>query len=128
MALRSELRVLVVDDMSVSRQVLLQLLEHFGVRHVRTATSAEEALEMLESAPFDLVICDLVMPGMDGISLFERIRTDRRHRRKRFVLASGHADSPRMASARARGLDAILPKPFRAAELLDCVEEIAGRI
>ncbi|PRX38125.1 two-component system, chemotaxis family, response regulator CheY [Meinhardsimonia xiamenensis] len=128
MALRSELRVLVVDDMSVSRQVLLQLLERFGVRQVRTACSAEEALQLLESAPIDVVICDLCMPGMDGMALLRRMRGDSRHRRKRFVLTTGHAAGVSLGHIPVERPDAVLPKPFEARELLDCMERIAGRI
>ena len=48
MALRKDLRLLIVDDMAVSRQILTQLLEQLGLVDVRTAQSGDEALERLD--------------------------------------------------------------------------------
>ena len=68
MALRKDLRLLVVDDMAVSRQLLAQILEQLGLVDVRTAQNGQEALMRLDQHPADIVIADLNMPGMDGHS------------------------------------------------------------
>ena len=67
MALRTELHVLVVDDMSVSRQILVQLLERFGVARIELAGDVDEAIAVLARRRVHVVISDLNMPGRDGI-------------------------------------------------------------
>ncbi|MGD8375189.1 MAG: response regulator, partial [Acidobacteriota bacterium] len=64
--------LLVDDDPSLRRVVEFQLAE--AGYSVRSAGSAEEALEVLREEPADLILTDLLMPGMDGIALVERVR------------------------------------------------------
>jgi len=128
MALRTDLRVLVVDDMSVSRQILAQMLEHLGISRVTIAANANDAIASLEKTPADLVISDLNMPGMNGLELLRSMRCHRRNRNTRFVLTSAQDQSPQFAAARALGMDALLIKPFRIDMLLHCVELATGRL
>ena len=128
MALRTDLRVLVVDDMSVSRQVLGQMLDQIGIRQVITCASAEEALAALAKKPIDLVISDLNMPGMDGIELLKAMRGISKCRATPFILTSALDSSPRFAEARANGMRSLLIKPFQIDLLLHCVEHAFGRI
>jgi CheY-like chemotaxis protein len=128
MALRKNLRILVVDDTSVSRQVLSQMLEHIGVHAVRSANSAQDALNDLNRVPADLVIADLHMPGFGGLELLKHIRQDRRTAEVRFVMTSGDDGMDWVDEARELGMDRFLPKPFDANRLVSCVESIAGRI
>ncbi len=128
MALRKDLRVLVVDDMSVSRQILLQMLEQIGVATVDTAPSAQNALASLSEYPADVVIVDLHMPDMDGLELLRRVRSDRRNSKIGFVMTSGDDSNEKIAEAWHDGLDRFLPKPFDMQRLIACLESIAGRI
>lgn len=128
MARRSDLSILVVDDMSVSRQVVAQMLEGFGVRDTVTAADGAEALAWLRVHRADLVIADLNMPGMDGVALLGALRDWPRTAGVRFILTSADDASPRFDVARRLGIDALLLKPFRRDSLLAMVEEIAGRI
>ena len=128
MALRKDLRVLVVDDMSVSRQILLQMLEQIGVATVDTAPSAQNALASLSEYPADVVIVDLHMPDMDGLELLRRVRSNRRNSKIGFVMTSGDDSNEKIAEAWHDGLDRFLPKPFDMQRLIACLESIAGRI
>ncbi len=128
MALRKDLRILVVDDMAISRQLLVQMLEQIGIGLVTTARDAGEALAMLHTDPADLVICDLNMPGMDGLALLRRLRADRRFCRIGFILTSGEDSAERIAEAWHEGLDRFLPKPFDMQRLVVCLEALSGRI
>lgn len=128
MALRKDLRLLVVDDMAVSRQVLTQLLEQLGLVDVRSAQNGEEALMRLDQHPADIVICDLGMPGMDGVAVLKRMRSDRRSHATRFVLTGGDDNDPRIDEARLGGMDRFLPKPFTSDRLIRVLEAVAGRI
>lgn len=69
----SEKKILFVDDEDDIREVLQIRLESYGYR-VASAASGEEALEKIESEHPDLVILDVMMPGMDGLAVLKRIR------------------------------------------------------
>ncbi len=128
MVLRKEIRVLVVDDMSVSRQILLQMLEVIGINHVRTAGDGQMACASLSAEPAELVIADLNMPGMDGLQLLQKLRCDRRHCEVGFVMTSGDETDPRIADAKRLGMNLFLPKPFNINKLVKCLEVAAGRL
>jgi two-component system chemotaxis response regulator CheY len=128
MALRRNLRILVVDDMSVSRHVLQQMLEALGINQVRVASSAAQALETLKQVPIDLVFADINMPGINGVEFLKRLRSEEKTCRIRFVLISGDDTSDAIAEAWRLGIDKFLPKPFNINSLTNCVEAISGRI
>lgn len=128
MALRKDLRLLIVDDMAVSRQILVQLLEQLGLVDVRAAQCGQEALTRLDQHPADIVIADLNMPGMDGLKMLRHIRADRRCHHLRFILCSGADADPRIDDARLAGLDGFLPKPFCTDRLIRVLESVSGRL
>jgi CheY-like chemotaxis protein len=70
----TELQVLVVDDNADFRQLITLILEEYGIK-VRTAVSANEAIEKIKKFTIDLLIIDIVMPKEDGFSLIRKIRT-----------------------------------------------------
>lgn len=128
MAIRTDIRVLVVDDTAVSRQILGQMLDRMGITRVETCPGGEEALAALARKPFDLVIADLAMPGIDGVELLKRMNGIDSCRNTRFVLSSGTDVSDRFDEARQCGLGGLLVKPFDIDHLLECVERAFGRI
>jgi DNA-binding NtrC family response regulator len=83
-------RVLVVEDNAQVGEFSLQLLNDLGYRTV-LASNAESALQMIEKEPngFDVVFSDVVMPGLDGVTLGQRIRQRLPH--MPFVLTSGYS-------------------------------------
>lgn len=117
-------RVLIVDDGPVNLMLARQVLERQGLE-VRTATSGAEALACLEQMPFDLVLMDIFMPGMDGMEASRRWRDveAERHPGHRSVLVALTAnasaeDRRRFAEA---GLDDYLAKPYRPQQLIELV-------
>ena len=71
----SPLNVLVVDDMPAIRRMLRQMLQHLGVKgDIREAGDGQEAWEVLQERPFDLVVCDINMPRMNGLDLLRHLR------------------------------------------------------
>lgn len=128
MALRKDLNILVVDDMTVSRQLLMQMLEVIGISTVRIASDAIEAMKTLAEAPADLVIADLHMPGTDGVQLLQDLRTNRRFSRIGFILTSGDETNERIDEAWRMGMNRFLSKPFDIARLNACLESVTGRV
>ena len=125
---RDVLRVLVVDDMSTSRGLMVRALETLGVSGVRSAPDGRAALRAALSDPPDLVLSDLVMPAMSGLDLLERLRTDERTRDARFILVTGRPREAALQIGRSPAPDAVLLKPFTVPQLQDRIEAVMGRI
>ncbi|MBT3435312.1 MAG: response regulator, partial [Nitrospinaceae bacterium] len=83
----SEIQVMVVDDKRGSREALEKMIAKEDYR-VSFAHDAETALEIFETEPAHLVITDLKMPGMDGISLLKELK--RKSPETEVILISGH--------------------------------------
>jgi two-component system cell cycle sensor histidine kinase/response regulator CckA len=112
------LSVLLVEDEASVRLVLSRGLERKGCR-VTTAESGEAALEHLQAgAEFDVLLSDVMMPGMDGVELVENVA--RLRPGMRLVLMSGYAELPRRREADALGVR-FLSKPFTMSDLLNAL-------
>ncbi|MGJ7460016.1 response regulator [Halomonas sp. MA07-2] len=117
-------RVLIVDDGPVNLMLARQVLERQGFE-VRTATSGAEALACLEQVPFDLVLMDIFMPGMDGMEASRRwrdVEAERYpdHRSVLVALTANASEEDRQRFAEA-GLDDYLAKPYRPQQLIERV-------
>ena len=89
MPLKSQLHIMVVDDTSVSRGLMEQGLEQIGLRNLQFEADGESAYRRLVSAPVHLVISDMNMPGMDGLSLLEALRGHKITQNIGFILVTG---------------------------------------
>ncbi len=128
MALRDQLRILVVDDMSTSRGLIVQALETIGIRNVAAAADGAGALKALSTAPVHLVLSDYNMPGMDGLSLLHALRNTPQTAKVGFLLITGRADNEIIARGRQLGMNNYLQKPFQPEDLKKAVEAIVGPI
>lgn len=119
-------RALMVDD---SRLILEVLRDAFGARgyDVDAAASAEDALEIMESRRPDVIVADILMPGIDGWALLERVRTRPRLRDVPFVFLTTEAEVPKRLRGLALGADDYVTKPFDAEELVARVDRIVAR-
>jgi PAS domain S-box-containing protein len=104
-------RILVVDDEAMVGRAVARIL---GVEHEVTAvTSGEAALSQLRAGPaFDLVLCDLMMPGLSGMDLFEQVRQADPAAAARFVFLTGGAFTDRAREFLERVQGPRLEKPF----------------
>ena len=128
MALRDQLHVMVVDDMSTSRGLILQALDAFGVRNVRDTSDGPSALAELKKRPSHLVISDYNMPGMDGLKLLQEIRGHDVLKKIGFILITGKADAKLVETGKRIGMNNFLRKPFEPADLKACIEAVVGRL
>lgn len=128
MSLKDRLRLLVVDDMSTSRGLILQALDAMGLQQVAHASSGAEALAALQRSPAHLVISDFNMPGMDGLQLLQALRTEAKTRTIGFILITGRADREIVDRGRSLGMNNFLKKPFTPAEMRACIEAVVGRL
>lgn len=128
MALRDQLHVMVVDDMSTSRGLLLQALDAFGIRHVQHASDGPTALQALATKPAHLVISDYNMPGMDGLHLLHALRQHPQLGRIGFILITGKAERSMIETGQKLGMNNFIRKPFEPKDLLSCIEAVVGRL
>ena len=120
----ANIRILVVDDEPDIRQLLRILLENRSYQ-VAEASSGEEAVRRLRTDPaYDLVVMDIMMPGMDGV---EACRSIRSFSTAPILFLTAKTQLGDKASAYASGGDDFLPKPFSQSELLMKVDSLLRR-
>jgi len=118
-------RVLLAEDNAVNQRVVALILESFGVA-VTVANDGQEALDALAVAHFDLVLMDLQMPVIDGLTATQRIRErEAREGRPRTPIAilSANAMDHHLEESRAAGADRHIAKPFTPQSLVDGMRE-----
>jgi two-component system sensor histidine kinase/response regulator len=123
---RAALEILVAEDNEFNAQLLDQLLHRRG-HHAHIAASGDEALVMIESRDFDLVILDLRLPGRDGFEIMECIR-DREQATRRHVpviALTARARKEDRVRCLAAGMDEFLTKPIDASALWAAIERLA---
>jgi adenylate cyclase len=104
-------RVLVVDDDPLNRMLLTRSLEQEGHR-VGSAASGQEALEILREKPFDVVLLDIVMPELDGVSVLERLKRDPVLQHVPVIMISAVDEIDTVVRCIEMGAEDYLPKPF----------------
>ncbi len=117
-------RVLAVDDQRYFRELIEGLLCEEGYE-VQTASSGEEALHILEREDFDIVLTDLVMPGIDGSELVARIKE--RIPDQEIVMVTGVVDVKTAVEAMKQGATDYILKPFERPTLVRSLEKILQR-
>ncbi|UWP97292.1 response regulator [Aliiroseovarius crassostreae] len=128
MALRDQLRIIVVDDMSTSRGIITQALEAFGVSQIETASDGQDALQKISTWPVHLVISDMNMPGMNGLQLLHALRSTPQTRGVGFLLITGKADREIIEYGKKLGMNNFVKKPFQPDQLRVAIEAIVGRL
>ena len=103
--------ILIVDDTPVNLKLTRMLLEHEGYK-VRTAASAEEALELLETFHPRLVLADIQLPGMDGLEMPRHIKADPRNGDVWVVALTAYAMKGDEERAMQAGCDGYITKPI----------------
>jgi putative two-component system response regulator len=117
-------RILVIDDEHVIRGLMIEILEAAG-HEVEGAETAERALALLEENDFDLVVSDVVMPGLSGLELLEAAHA--RRASLPIVLVTGAGTYDTLSQALTRGAAGLVTKPFAHAELQTAVSDALER-
>jgi DNA-binding response OmpR family regulator len=117
-------RILIVEDeLPVARQIAAALTE--DGHHPKTVHSGEAALEEVGKGPFDLIVLDVRLPGIDGFELLGRLREQ--HLASRVLLLTGRSAVEDRVTGLQLGADDYLPKPFAMRELVARVRALGRR-
>jgi|SRR5690348_6762090 CheY-like chemotaxis protein len=119
-------RILVIEDDGDFRDALAQALRVDG-HDVDTAPDGRVGAALIcRETPYDLIFCDLRMPGMDGRGLYEEIQRDRPQALRRLVFMSALSRSPEYAPFLREGSVQLLAKPFTPQQLREIVARMIG--
>jgi len=128
MPLRDVLRILVVDDMSTSRGLLLQALDGLGVTNVAYAEDGKAGMIQAKQTRPHLILSDLYMPELNGLQFLQYLRADPSTQKIGFILVTGRSDEAIIKTGRQLGMNNFLTKPFKANQLKDCIEAVVGKL
>ncbi len=117
--------VMVVDDNPTNLKLVSDVLEFDGYQILRAA-DAETAQEILRSASPDLILMDIALPGMDGLTLTRLLKADKRTRHIIIVALTAFAMKGDQDKARLAGCDGYITKPFDTRTLASTVAGLLG--
>jgi len=120
-------RVLVVDDIASTRDVVRDMLQEIGFKDIQLARDGHEALRILQEAPTDLIICDQVMEGMSGLDLLTVLRERPLMRDIAVIMMSSATAAPVISCALDLGVDDYLPKPISLSLLRSKIDGVYRR-
>jgi CheY-like chemotaxis protein len=118
-------RVLVVDDESYIRELIRETLRGRQYK-AGTAANGVEALDILSREAYDILVTDVVMPGMEGLELVKQVR--RLYPKVHIIVLTGFPRSADIGDFLAQGVDEFLPKPFRGNDLIAVIRRLEEKM
>ena len=122
-------RALIVDDIAINRRILSEYLDAWGIRH-DAANSSMGALRLLNhesddnnSRPYDLMLLDHAMPGVDGLELARTLRSSKRFSSLKIILMTSMWGLLNTDDSAAMKICAVLPKPIAASDLFNAIRD-----
>ncbi|MCH1930886.1 response regulator [Shewanella sp. A25] len=106
------LRVLVVDDSRMARNVIKRTIANLGIEHITEAEDGALAIELMRDKLFDLVITDYNMPSVDGLALTQYIRNESQQSHIPILMVSSEANEAHLSNVSQAGVNALCDKPF----------------
>lgn len=125
MARPSPARILIVEDDEPTRGLIREILTGAGYK-IAQASNGEEALRKVKARPFDLMLLDIMMPGVDGYEVLERVRAMPGRADMAVIAVTAKGDPAGMLREAASGTVDHVTKPFSPEDLLLAVERALG--
>ena len=128
--LNKNMKILVVDDFSTMRRIVRNLLVELGFsgQLIQEADDGENAMVMLKSQPFDMVVTDWNMPNMTGIDLLRAIRAEASLKGLPVLMVTAENNRDQIIAAAQAGVNGYIVKPFTAATLQEKLTKIFERL
>ena len=115
--LDTNMKVLVVDDMSTMRRIVKNVLKQIGYSDIAEAENGQDAMAKLKTGGFGLVVSDWNMPVMPGIELLRNVRADADLKSLPFLMVTAEAQKENIIEAVQAGVSNYVVKPFTAEAL-----------
>ena len=113
-------KILIADDSAFMRTVLKNILFKEGFEDLVEAKDGNEALEKFEKEKPDLILLDIIMPGLDGIGVLKALR----FKAVKVIVISAVGQEKMMEEARTLGAKKFIIKPFEAKNVIDAVKGV----
>lgn len=123
--MKENVKIMVVDDEAIMRNLLLKILEQEGYR-VTLVSSAKEAIEKLNSEKFEIVLSDVKMPEINGFELLKKIKNE--WPQTAIIMMTGYGDAYTVKEALILGADEYITKPFKSHEVSLIIERAYWRL
>ena len=120
-------KILVIDDEQLHRDHAAKILRDAGYE-VLVAEGGEQGLRRIAESMPDLVLCDAVMPEVDGFAVLERLRADPKSRAVPFAIFTAMRVKGVRSEAKQQGAQDFLNKPYKAEEQLAMVQRLLGEV
>jgi two-component system chemotaxis response regulator CheY len=109
---KSSIKVLVIDDVSYMRAIIVDMLERLGLTDITQASDGDEGLAIINSQQFSVVLCDWHMPKLNGVSLLRMIRLSHSTTSLPFIMVTSNQKLCDVRDCIASGVSGFLLKPF----------------
>lgn len=119
------LNILVIDDNPNFRRVLLTILTAIGLKDVAVAASGEEAIHQIGFRPYDMILCDFLLQGMNGLELVRSLRATPNGKNAYVAMVTGYATDGFDAQAQEAGANEVLVKPVSPRGLAETARRAA---
>jgi two-component system chemotaxis response regulator CheY len=116
------LHVLVVDDSTMARKMITRTLRKMGIEKITEASDGGEAITLIKTNQYDLIVTDFNMPEVDGHELLRFIRMESDQRSVPVFMVTTESDVGKLAAIQQDGVSAILDKPFESSEVKQLIE------
>lgn len=119
-------RIVIADDSGTARLFIKRCLEIAGFDDAEflEAANGREALELLKSAPVDLVVTDLIMPEMNGVSLLKRIKSSPRLHEIPVIVVTSAANPQKIEELKSMQALAVVSKPISPPDVAEAIQPL----
>ena len=126
MAVDLAMNVLIVDDYATMLRIVRNLLKQIGFANIEEATDGSQALQMMKTKKFGLVISDWNMEPMTGIQFLREVRQDDSLKVTPFIMVTAESKAENVAEAKKVGVSNYIVKPFNADTLKQKIASVLG--
>jgi len=132
MALKANMKILVIDDMATMRKIIKNMLGQIGFTNIDEADDGATALPMIEGAtssgePYEFIVSDWNMPQMTGLELLKTLRASDQYKALPFLMITAEAEQGNVVIAVKAGVSNFIVKPFSAQVLKEKIDKIFNK-
>jgi two-component system, chemotaxis family, chemotaxis protein CheY len=121
--MNQELTILIIEDDATLLFLYNRYLHNLGYKNIITAGDGITALEQLNKNNFDLIISDWDLPGMNGLELLDKLRSQENLKNIPFILMTGHKDKEKELKSIEQGINKFLLKPADVEKFQQAINE-----
>jgi two-component system chemotaxis response regulator CheY len=118
------MNILIVDDYKTMLRIIRNLLRQLDFQNVDEATDGAQALSMLRTGNYGLVISDWNMQPMTGLQLLQEVRADAKLKHLPFIMVTAESKTENVVAAKQAGVSNYIVKPFNAETLKEKIEKV----